>query len=795
MQDNHSNGKVYLNDAFRPDPQDGGIDLRRLIDKLGMNWYWFALCVTLGLVMAWLYLRYATPDYKINAKILVQDEQKGGNVPGAEVLQQLQVFSNKSNVDNEVEILESRSLMEQVVRNLQLNVSYFLEGRFKTTEVFRRLPFTVNWSAFNDSLRGVSYYIEPLSEKKFKISREDVFEKEVTWGDTLQLPEGILQVQRQPYYPINKDRYIVKVVSVDAAVGSYQGKLNVAIPNKQVSVIDLTLVSAIPGKGEWILNELVNAYMRASVDAKNRIADSTIAFVDNRLALVSRELTGVERNIQEFKQANQLADLSEQAKLLISSTGDFTRQLTEQEVKLSVIISLEQYLTDEKNGKRMVPSSLVLQDPTFISLLQKYNNFQLERERLLISNTPANPVIQNIDIQLQNLRADIQSNLASFKAGVETTINELKGRSGQLDQKIQQVPAKERVFLDYSRQQAIKQELYLFLLKKREESAISKSANLAVARVIDTAKSDALPYMPKRTLIYLVGILLGVILPSAILYLKDLLNRRVTNKQDITGNTPVPVLAEVSHTKEHDDIVVRDNAVSPIAEQFRAMRTNLQFILSGAQEKVILLTSSMSGEGKSFVAMNLAATLALSGKKVVLMEMDLRKPKISEKLGLPNKYGFSTYAIGKTPIESLIQPSGVHDNFWVITSGPIPPNPAELLLLEHTKQLFVTLRKEFDYIVIDTAPVGLVTDAQLLGYLADATLFLVRQGYTFKQQLQLSKDLYMQNKLPRMNIVVNDVKAGKGYGYSYGYQYGYNYGYANNHPKSLVEKMKLTFRK
>lgn len=772
------------------------ISLRTVVDNFIANWYWFALFIILGLVAAWLFLRYATPTYNISAKILVQDEQKGGNVPGDEVLQQLQIFTNKSNVDNEVEILQSRSLMEQVVRNLQLNVSYWHEGRVKTSELYRRVPFIARWLNVRDSLEEVQYQITPLSEKKFSFGRENKPEIERNWGDTIHLPEGIIQLERRTYYPLVTEPYIIKLVSIDAAVANYQRKFSVSIPNKQVSTIDLQLATAIPAKGEAILNELINAYLKASVEVKNRIADSTIAFVDNRLALVSRELMGVEKDIQQFKQANQLADITEQSKLLINSTGDFNRQLTEQEVKLSVVNTLEQYIGDENNNKRIVPSSLVLQDPTFVALVQKYNNFQVERERLLISSTPSNPLVQNIDLQLKNLREDLRSNLASFKSGLQASIAELKGRSGQLDQKIQQVPAKERVFLDYSRQQAIKQELYLFLLKKREESAISKSSNLAVARIIDPAKSGAIPAMPKRTLTYLVCFMLGIILPAVILYLKDLLNRRVRRKQDITAGTPVPILSEVGHTREHDEVVVGNDTVTPIAEQFRAMRTNLQFLLSGAQEKVILLTSSMSGEGKSFVATNLAATLALSGKKVVLMELDLRKPKISEKLKLNNKQGFSTYVIGKTSFSQLVQPSGIHENCWVIPSGPVPPNPAELLLLDTTKQLFAELRKQFDYIVIDTAPVGLVTDAQLLGYLADVTLYLVRQGYTFKQQLQLSKELYQQGKLPRMNLVVNDVKAGSGYGYGYGYQYGYNYGYTNEHAsRSLARKMRLTFKR
>lgn len=795
MSENYNgNGQTAVNVngvLHQHNEPDKVFDLRKLLDKVISYWYWFFLCAVAGIALSWLYLRYATPDYKVNAKILIQDDQKGGDSPEKDMLQQLQIFNSKSNVDNEMEIIKSRSLMEKTVRDLQLNVSYWLEGRLKTAEQFRKLPFSVQWTNLNDTLPDAEYVVRPLSESKVHVSAEGIVNKDISWNDTLHLPEGVMKVMRQPGNNLIKENYVVRVVSVDKAVTVYRNKLAVNIPNKQVSTIDLTMTSTIPEKGELILNELINAYMQLSVDAKNRIADSTIAFVDNRLALVSHELTGVEKDIQTFKQNNQLADLGEQAKLLISSTGDFSRQLTEQQVKLSVIESLEKYINDETNNKRIVPSSLVLEDPNFVSIIGKYNGLELERERLLMSNTPSNPVVKNIDEQLVGLRGDLKSNLSSFKTGIQTSIGQLQQRSGAIDRKIQQVPAKERVFLDYSRQQAVKQELYLFLLKKREESAISKSSNLAGARIIDLAKSEAFPYMPKRALIYLLGMMLGIILPSIGLYLRDILSRRVVNKLDITENTPAPILAEVGHTDDKTAVIISKESVSPVAEQFRALRTNLQFVLRGAGEKVILLTSSMSGEGKTFIATNLAAVLSLSGKKVLLMEMDLRKPKISEKLGIDNRTGFSTYSIGKTPLSELIKPSGINDNCWIITSGPIPPNPAELLLTDVTKELFVNLRSRFDYIVIDAPPVGLVTDAQLLGNFADTTLYLVRQGYTFKQQLQISKELYTFRKMPKMNIVVNDVKAGKGYGYSY--TYGYGYGYNDNSPKGLSSRIKVMF--
>ncbi|RBL89664.1 GumC family protein [Chitinophaga flava] len=787
----YSKGQHSANGHSRPqESNERVLDLRSILDKVLSNWYWFVLCGILTIALAWVYLRYATPGYLINAKILVQDQQKGGNIPGEELFQQLELFSNKSNVDNEVEILKSRSLMEKVVNSLELNVRYFTEGRVKKTEVFNKRPFSMHWLSLKDTLSAVSYTVRPQGRDSFALHREDLSLRGA-WGDTIRLPEGVMTLARHHTVDSIEAEYDVNVVSIDNAVADLMTQLNVSIPNKQVSTIDLALTTTIPGKGEEILNTLIDAYRHASVEDKNRIADSTIDFIDKRLRIVSTELLGVERNIQQFKQDNQLADLTEQSKLLVSGTGDNLKQLTDAQVKLNVINSMEEYIRDEKNNKRIVPSSMIVQDPTFVGLVEKYNTLQLERERQLLASTPSNPVVVNLDRQLSGIRGDLASNIQSFRKGVELSIEELQRNSNSLSQRIRKVPAAERVFLDFSRQQAIKQDLYVFLLKKREESAISKTSNLAIARIIDPAKSDALPFKPKRIMVYLLALMAGAGIPALWIYVRGLLNTRIQSREDIKALTPVPVLAEIGHCSDKQSLVVSKDGGSHVAEQFRALRTNLQFILSGKQDKVVLLTSSMSGEGKSFVAINLAAVLAYSGKKVVLMEMDLRKPKISDGLGISNHTGFSSYAIGRASINEIVQPSGIHENLKVVSSGPVPPNPAELMLLESTEHLFTELRRHFDYIIIDTAPVGLVTDAQLLGRFADATLYLVRQGYTFRQQLEVSKDLYLYGKMPKINLVINDVKASRSSGYGgYGYGYGYGYGHENTQKKKGIKKLK-----
>ncbi len=783
------NGRYPLNGNAATEPE-ATLDLRKLLDRLGRSWYWFVFSILLTGTLGWIYLRYATPGYKINAKILVEDKQKGADIPGADILQQMEMFTSKSSVDNELEIISSRSLMEKVVRDQHLYIRYLVEGRLKKTEIYGNTPFTMNWLSLKDSLAVANYVLEPMGKDSFQLSI-DKWSKKAAWGDTIQSLAGLLRMDRDTAYPLDHKEYTLEVSPVDKTVADYLRQLDAAIPNKQVSTIDMTMSADIPRKGEMVLNKLIDAYLRASVEDKNRIADSTIAFIDNRLTIVTAELSGVEKNIQRFKEANQLADLGEQAKLLVAGTGDSRKQLIDQQVKLNVVESLEQYVKDEKNNKRVVPAAIVVQDPTFVSLVEKYNTLQLERERLLLANTEGHPAIHNIDVQLAGLRSDLLSNLSTFKKGIQLSLEAMQANAGNLDKQIQKVPSTERVFLDYSRQQAIKQELYLYLLKKREESAISKSSNLAIARIIDPAKSDPKPFKPKGLFIYLIAFVFGMGLPAGIFYLADLLNRRIRSREEVQSLTPVPVLAEIGHNTEEELVVVKKDVRTPLVEQFRALRTNLQFIMTNPQEKVILLTSSMSGEGKSFVATNLAAVIALSGKRVLLMEMDLRKPKISENLGLSNHTGFSTYAIGKSAMDAVIKPSGIHENCWLISSGPIPPNPAELLLMENTGLLFAELRKMFDYIIVDTAPVGLVTDAQLLARFADASLYLMRQGYTFREQAKLTKDLMTNQKMPRLNIILNDVKQGT----SYGYGYGYGYGYMEEENKPMIRKIKKVFSK
>jgi len=405
----------------------------------------------------------------------------------------------------------------------------------------------------------------------------------------------------------------------------------------------------------------------------------------------------------------------------------------------------------------------------------------MERERASRDYTDSNPIIQTFNQQLNTTRTNILSSLETYKASLNTAKNQLEKQNQSFTNALKDIPSKQRIYLDFARQQQLKQELYLFLLQKRYETAISRTSTISSSRIIDSAKSDFSPYEPKRSVMYLTGLIIGLILPGIYLFIKELLSIRIKTKADIEKLTKISVIGEISHNDEEKNLVVANNSRSVISEQFRSLRTNLQYAIDTSKANVLLFTSSMSGEGKSFLSLNLGSALALTGKKVIFLELDLRKPKLSENIGLDNSNGFTNYVISKsTDLSSIIKQTWFNENCYLISSGPIPPNPSELLLSDKLEAMIVKLKQEYDYVIIDCAPIGLVTDALLLEKYADITFYVLRQDYTFKSQLNIVNDLKVNKGVKNMYLLVNDIKTQNGgyaaYGQGYGYGYGYGYG-------------------
>lgn len=786
---------------------DENFDFKGFLYKVLRDWWIILLSIIICLSISYSYLRYTTPIYKIRANILVADEKKGaGGIGGGANLFGEDISSllgGKSSVENEVEILKTRNLMEKVVRGMDLNVVYYSNGRIKQVEVLDA-PFKVDILSPIDSIKGTTFQIKPIDklhveiEYTHQLTKKEII-KTIAFGKPFTIDEiGRIQISKKPQVAWGKSNYNFTIKPFDATVSEFQKNLTVNIPNKQVTTVYLEINHAIPKKGEDILNRFIKEYIQQSMNDKNEIADSTIQFIENRLHYVSQELGSVEGNIQNFKQSNKIADITEQSKLLVTSTSDYVGKLANIQTQISIVDALVNYLKDDNKNKRVVPGSILPQDEVFGSLVQRYNGFLLEQDRLLLSSTDENPYVKNLNSRIADLRADMLSNLSNTRRSLVISKNAVLKSNNMVEGLIRNVPAQERTYLDLARQQRIKQELYIYLLKKREETAISKTSNISGSRVIDRPKSEDIPFNPKRSIIYIIALLLGLLLPLIKIYLKELFNVKILNKQDIEKRSNVPIIGELSHNDSNEILIVHADARSPISEQFRALRTNLQFFSPRKKEiliqksncMTILMTSSMSGEGKSFTAVNLGAVLAISGKKVLLMELDLRKPKLSQNLNMTGSFGFTNYIIDeKLKPKDIILPTAINSKLFVISSGPIPPNPAEAILNERMETLMFYLKAEYDYIIIDAPPIGLVADAQLVSAYTDLVLYLVRQNHTHKEQLRIPNELYLNKKFNKMALIVNDIPFNSSYSYGYGYTYGYGYGSETQKSQSFLNKI------
>ena len=763
------------------DEKEASIDFTKIIRKIKTYWPLSLLSAAIFGVLAFFYLHKTNPVYNVSASVLIQDKEKKGGGSGNMLssLQDLGILEGASNVNNEQMIITSYPLVEEVVNDLQLFASFHAKEKFRTIPLYKNtVPFKATFLDITENhtvgeapnyeviLNGTNGYTVLVDGKEWK----------GTWNAPLKLPFGTLVLQPNEItnaWP--KDKHIEMAVHPAAIVAeSFHKSIIADIPNKQTSIINLSFANTVPQRGVDFINALVDAYQQSTVDDNNKLNESTLSFVSQRLNIVGKELDSIENKIADFKKSNQLADLPLQSAALIDNMGKQEHEMNNQQVQLSMVNSLIDFVQKNKNNPNVIPASLVVNNELISKAINDYNQLLLQRDRLGLSATAENPVMQNINEQLARLQNNISSGLQSIKLSLSTGVNKMQQQNASMSGMVKKVPALEQEFGDYSRQQIIKRELYLFLLQKREESLIAKSSTLANSRIISAARADTKPISPKRTLVMGAAILLGLLVPFGFAYLFELTNTKTTTRAEIDEKTGLPVIGEIGHSNEDKLVVVSPNSRSLVAEQFRALRANLHFLFSRKDDKVILLTSTVSGEGKTFISTNLATVFSLTDKKVVLLELDLRKPKIMKGLGQKKSKGFTEYVIGNIEAKDIIIPSGINQNLFIIPSGAVPPNPSELLLHQRTKELFDYLRAHFDVIIIDTTP-NIVSDAQILSAYADVSLYLVRLGYTTKDQLKQIATLAKTDKFSRLNLIINDIKP-KRYGGGYGYGYGYGYG-------------------
>ncbi|MBP9134077.1 MAG: polysaccharide biosynthesis tyrosine autokinase [Saprospiraceae bacterium] len=768
-------------DNLNEPKEDNSQALFLFIRRLLANWYWFALSAIVCLIGAFIYLRYSTPVYQVNAEILITDDNKRGN-SNAQLTMLNDLMGGKSKVDNEVLVLNTFDLMRSVVLEQKGYIRYYAQGKVKTSELeFSAQPVEVLLLSDVDSIRrNVTFELTREKNNGFTLNSEDTIIK-ARFNDTFQIKDiGKICIIPTSNFskPIGGD-LLINFNTVNNITASYQNNLSLDIASQKSSVINLSLKYPLPHKGEYILNGLILNYIRQNINDKNEVADSTLAFIADRLAMVTKELAGLEDNISDYKRNNRLIDIPTQAAQLIEGSDEAIKEMASTEVQLQALQQMERYLKNDTTS-RVVPALSMLQDPVIGALITQYNQLILDYERLHVSSTRANPALKNVAAQIERLKGDMIANISNNIRQLQLVKQKYTQRNARLGSEINRIPTMERGFTDMSRMQQIKQAQYVFLQQAWEETAIGRTSNVSNIKMIDSPRASNLPVSPKGNIIYLAALLLGFFIPGGVFYLRDLLNTRVRSREDVTSVTSIPIYGEIGSGGK-EEVVINRTARTGIAEQFRALRTNLDFVQNTKNAKTIVVTSSIMGEGKSFVALNLAVTIALLGKKVLLLELDLRKPTILKKLGLSAKKGFSTYVSGqgKEELDQIIIPSGIEENLFILPSGIIPPNPAELILSQATEALFESLKQEYDYLVIDSPPVGMVTDAFLFSKYADQALFLVKHNYSYKNQVAAIQHYADEGKFARIGLVLNDIKAKDGYGYGYGFGYGYGVSYGS----------------
>lgn len=784
--------------------EDEEFDVKKLISGLLDNWKLYFICLVLCLACGVLFIRYSTPMYYAHAKVLVQDDQSKGSSSflGSSAFAGFSNLLNmKSNVNDELEILRTRDLMEQVVQDVNLNISYFRKGRVRSVELYKSSPFSVQFIPLRDSIPAFTCnlnFSQLGADNSFQFASDELDTTfSANFNDTILTNYALILIERTGR-PFEDAGYFFTYSPTNFVVKSITENLESEITNKETNVISLTFTSSVPGKGEDILQKLITGYINRNLSEKNKISDSTITFVNSRIDIVAAELNNIEANIQGFKQSNKIADISEQSKALISNSSIYYEKLNEVEVQLNVVNSVLATIQQDANNKRPVPS-LLNTDPTFLGLVEKYNTILLQRDKLLLSTTEGNPLVTNLDIQLSNLRNDMIKSLQNQQKALQLSKDRIISENAILSNMVSNVPVQERKYVDLSREQSVKQALYLFLLQKKEETAITKASNIPNAAVIETPKSEYLPYFPQKSLVMGASLIIGLLIPAGFLLIREKLTTRITSKEDIQNATDCSILGEIGRYDKPGPLLMKDQGRSVVAEQFRILRTNMDFLTAQKTCPCILLTSSITGEGKSFIAAGLGQIYAFSGKKVLLIEMDLRKPKLSSMLEVANDYGFSNFIISGKHIREFIKPLQGNPNMFILSSGPVPPNPAEMLMKPEVADMFDYLKKQFDLIIIDSPPIGMVTDAQILCKYADVNLYVVRQGYTFKGSIEIVNDLTLNKKFPNLYLILNDVAKGTsyryGYGYGYGYAYGYGYGTEEKKKKNRFKIFTNLFRK
>jgi len=751
------------------------IKVKELISLYIKKWYWFAISVFLCLLAAFVYLKISQQTFKVETKILIRQDENSIDISEIALLKGLGMKDVSKEIDDEIQIIKSENILRNVVEQLDIATDYFIKDGLKYIDTYPDKPIEIIYaSGSNPEVGDVMKLTVRKVDDKFLVKLKcGLFSEkyEITESNnTINSPVGQFKLKINKTFKPDAT-YKIKSYPIKNLLEIYSGEINVSSVSKRTNAIRISMSAANTLKAVAILNKLVELYNMDAVMDKNIIASNTKDFIDERLTLIQSELTNVEQQVEAYKKNNNLTDISSEAKLFLNSANEYDKKISDIETQLNLVTYIEDFIKEPKNKQNLIPNNLGLQDASINGLIESYNNLLLEHMKLIRTSNDENPVITRLEQKINVLRNNLIASTQSVKNGYKIAKKQATSKDNQFISKIKDIPTQERKYLEIKRQQEIKQELYLFLLEKREENALTLASTIASTKTLDKASASTSPESPKLLTTLLIALILGGMFPIIILYIKDLFNNKITNKDELTSRLNIPFAGSLGISEKSEQIVVKNDLSSPLVEMFRMLRTNLQFMLGDKKSPVILVTSSIPGEGKSFIALNLALSLALTNKKVVLLELDIRRPTLGRHLAL-SKQGITLFLSGQSVHpEELIIESGVHPNLKVILAGQLAPNPTELLMSNRLEDLIEFLKKEFDYIIIDSAPAGVVSDTFLINRVTDNTIYVVRQNYSTKDVTDLAQEINESHKLNNMCLVLNGVDTKSGYGYGYDKHY------------------------
>ena len=746
-------------------------------------WKWFVVSVAVVLLLAYAYVRYTTPVYSVRSTVLLKHERDrgsgwSGNLKGLGLMD----MGGVSSVVNEIYVIGAMSSVRDVADRLNLHTSYMMKDGLRWMDMYTNSPFVVTMDANNlDTLRqSVEFTAQLNTDKSISVVGEiggKMFDtKLMSLPSLLSTPLGVISFTKRegvaPYYsPLQ-----ITIRPPAATVRRYRANLGIEQADKVSSILNLSLKTSSAKQGIDFLNTLVDVYNYKSIEDKNQEARNTRDFISERLAIIDVELSSAEGSVEKYKQEQGMTDLDVDLMQRMQQSSRYEQLLVQAETQLNVVQGLNDYVNNPANNDKPVPTNIGVTNATLSATSNEYNKLLAERDRLSKSMADSNPTMVKMTEQINALRRAINSSIASVMEGLAIERRNIANQVRIYSGKIGAVPTQERQFTEFAREQEIKARLYTLLLQKREENALALAATSNNAIMLDSAYRAGVVH-PRTRIILLAALLIGLLIPVGVIYVLDLVQYKIRNRGDVDRITKLPVLGEIpmhkdTNGRDSSNIVITSDLNTEMDEAFRMLRTRLMLSLAPT-DKVVVFTSTVSGEGKTFVAMNTAISLALLDKKVLLLGMDLRIPRLHEYMGLSNSKGLSTYLSGyETDMDELIYTTDISDNLYVMPAGPVPPNPAELLSRHSLDEAMEQLREMFDYIIIDSAPISLVSDTLILNRVADANAYICRANYSSKMNLKFANELMAKGELKNMLLVINDVKDfHRGYGYGYGYGY------------------------